>query len=178
MDLTELKLKSERLYEGRIINLRRDLVRLPNGREASREVVEHPGAVAIIALDDEKNVFLVRQYRYPINRETLEIPAGKLDVGEKPLECAQRELAEEVGLKGKEWRHLLTFFTTPGFSNEIMYLFLATGLENYKKDADFDEFIEVVRMPLDEAVSQIFKGTVQDAKSMVGLLAAARILKL
>ncbi|MGI9861217.1 NUDIX hydrolase [Moorella naiadis] len=175
MDLTETRLTSERIYEGRILNLRRDKVRLPNGREASREVVEHPGAVAIIALDAEKNVYLVRQYRYPINRATLEIPAGKLDAGEEPLACAQRELAEEVGLAAAEWQPLLTFYSTPGFSNEIMHLFLATGLRPHREKADDDEFIEIVRVPLAEAVTMALGGELQDAKSIAGILAAARI---
>ncbi|WP_406676317.1 NUDIX domain-containing protein [Neomoorella carbonis] len=177
MNLTEVLLSSERIYEGRILNLRRDRVRLPDGNEASREVVEHPGAVAIIALDKEKNVYLVRQYRYPIGRVTLEIPAGKLDAGEEPVNCARRELAEEVGLKAAEWQLLLTFYSTPGFSNEIMYLFLATGLEPHREEADADEFLEVVRLPLAAAVAEIFKGTIQDAKSIAGLLAAARTLQ-
>lgn len=177
MELAEKLLYSERLYEGRILNLRRDRVRLPNGREATREVVEHPGAVAIVALDDGRNVYLVRQYRHPIGRETLEIPAGKLDAGEEPLACARRELAEEVGLAAANWRLVLTFYTTPGFSDEIMYLFLATGLHPYKEESDADEFIEVMRLPLEEAVDQIFKGAIQDAKSMAGLLAVARTLQ-
>jgi ADP-ribose pyrophosphatase len=177
MDLTEVLLSSERIYEGRILNLRRDRVRLPDGNEASREVVEHPGAVAIIALDKEKNVYLVRQYRYPIGRITLEIPAGKLDAGEEPVNCARRELAEEVGLQAAEWQLLLTFYSTPGFSNEIMYLFMATGLEPHREEADADEFLEVVRLPLAAAVAEIFKGTIQDAKSIAGLLAAARTLQ-
>ncbi|WP_258359195.1 NUDIX domain-containing protein [Moorella sulfitireducens] len=177
MDLTEKVVKTERIYEGRILSLRRDLVRLPDGKETSREVVEHPGAVAIIALDKEKNVYLVRQYRYPVDRVTLEIPAGKLDAGEEPLSCARRELAEEVGLKAAAWQQLLTFYTTPGFCDEIMYLFLATGLECHREEADADEFLEVVRLPLATAVAEIFSGTIQDAKSIAGLLIAAHLLE-
>lgn len=175
MDLTETRLTSERIYEGRILNLRRDKVRLPNGREASREVVEHPGAVAIIALDAEKNVYLVRQYRYPINRVTLEIPAGKLDAGEEPVACARRELAEEVGLAAAEWKPLLTFYSTPGFSDEVMHLFLATGLRPHREKADEDEFLEIVRVPLAEAATMALEGGIQDAKSITGILAVTRI---
>ncbi|OIQ58257.1 ADP-ribose pyrophosphatase [Moorella thermoacetica] len=177
MDLTETRIASERIYEGRILNLRRDRVRLPDGHEASREVVEHPGAVAIIALDEAKNIYLVRQYRYPIERVTLEIPAGKLDSGEEPLTCAQRELAEEVGLAAAEWKPLLTFYSTPGFSNEIMHLFLATGLRAHREKADDDEFLEIVRVPLAEAAAMALRGAIQDAKSIAGIMAAARILQ-
>ncbi|OIQ08348.1 ADP-ribose pyrophosphatase [Moorella thermoacetica] len=177
MDLTETRIASERIYEGRILNLRRDRVRLPDGHEASREVVEHPGAVAIIALDNDKNIYLVRQYRYPIERVTLEIPAGKLDSGEEPLTCAQRELAEEVGLAAAEWKPLLTFYSTPGFSNEIMHLFLATGLRSHREKADDDEFLEIVRVPLAEAAAMALRGAIQDAKSIVGIMAATRILQ-
>ncbi|MDN5326887.1 MAG: ADP-ribose pyrophosphatase [Moorella sp. (in: firmicutes)] len=177
MDLTETRIASERIYEGRILNLRRDRVRLPDGHEASREVVEHPGAVAIIALDEAKNIYLVRQYRYPIERVTLEIPAGKLDSGEEPLTCAQRELAEEVGLAAAEWKPLLTFYSTPGFSNEIMHLFLATGLRAHREKADDDEFLEIVRVPLAEAAAMALRGAIQDAKSIAGIMAAVRILQ-
>ncbi|APC08714.1 NUDIX domain-containing protein [Neomoorella thermoacetica] len=177
MDLTETRIASERIYEGRILNLRRDRVRLPDGHEASREVVEHPGAVAIIALDNDKNIYLVRQYRYPIERVTLEIPAGKLDSGEEPLTCAQRELAEEVGLAAAEWKPLLTFYSTPGFSNEIMHLFLATGLRSHREKADDDEFLEIVRVPLAEAAAMALGGAIQDAKSIAGIMAATRILQ-
>ncbi|WP_338835305.1 NUDIX hydrolase [Neomoorella thermoacetica] len=177
MDLTETRIASERIYEGRILNLRRDRVRLPDGHEASREVVEHPGAVAIIALDYDKNIYLVRQYRYPIERVTLEIPAGKLDSGEEPLTCAQRELAEEVGLAAAEWKPLLTFYSTPGFSNEIMHLFLATGLRSHREKADDDEFLEIVRVPLAEAAAMALRGAIQDAKSIAGIMAATCILQ-
>lgn len=177
MDLTETRIASERIYEGRILNLRRDRVRLPDGHEASREVVEHPGAVAIIALDYDKNIYLVRQYRYPIERVTLEIPAGKLDSGEEPLTCAQRELAEEVGLAAAGWKPLLTFYSTPGFSNEIMHLFLATGLRSHREKADDDEFLEIVRVPLAEAAAMALRGAIQDAKSIAGIMAATCILQ-
>jgi len=177
MDLTETRIASERIYEGRILNLRRDRVRLPNGREAGREVVEHSGAVAIIALDDDQHIYLVRQYRYPINQVTLEIPAGKLDAGEEPAACARRELAEEVGLAAARWQPLLTFYSTPGFSDEIMHLFLATGLQPHREKADDDEFIEIVRIPLTEAATMALRGGIQDAKSIAGIMAATHILQ-
>lgn len=177
MKLIEVQLTSEKIYQGRILNVRKDRVRLPNGGEAFREVVEHPGAVAIVALDNEKNVYLVRQYRYPVKRVLLEIPAGKLDCGEEPLACARRELAEEVGLEASEWQLLATFYTTPGFSNERMYLFMATGLKTCHEEADADEFLELERMPLKNAITQTLNGTIQDAKSIAGLLIATQFLQ-
>ncbi|GFN23338.1 NUDIX domain-containing protein [Thermanaeromonas sp. C210] len=164
-------LKSERIYTGKILNLRRDWVALPDGREASREVVEHAGAVAVVALDEKGRVYLVRQYRYPIGRVTLEIPAGKLDPGESPEACARRELREEVGLVAQSWEHLLTFYSTPGFSDEIMYLFLARDLSREKAQPDEDEFLEIISLPLQEAVNKIWTGEIKDAKTIIGLLA-------
>ena len=117
MLLEEKCLKSERIYSGKILNLRRDIVELPNGQQASREVVEHSGAIGVVALEGDGRVYLVRQYRYPIGQITLEIPAGKLEEGEDPLDCARRELKEETGIEAKRWEPLLTFYTTPGFSN-------------------------------------------------------------
>jgi ADP-ribose pyrophosphatase len=177
MELAEKQLASDQIYTGKILNLRKDRVRLPDGREAVREVVEHPGAVAVVALDAEKNVYLVRQYRYPVGRILLEIPAGKLDPGEEPLACARRELAEETGLRALEWRLLATFYTTPGFSTELMHLFLATGLETFYAEADADEFLELEKLPLKEAINQTLDGTIRDAKSIAGILAAAQFLQ-
>lgn len=177
MKLNETQLVSEKIYQGKILNVRKDRVRLPDGSDAFREVVEHPGAVAVVALDTEKNVFLVRQYRYPVERVLLEIPAGKLDPGEEPHDCARRELAEEVGLEAGEWCMLATFYTTPGFSNERMYLFMATRLKTCHETADADEFLEIEKLPLKNAVEQIFNGNIQDAKSIAGLLIAVQTLQ-
>jgi len=163
--------KSERIYTGRILNLRRDLVALPDGREASREVVEHTGAVAVVTLDEKGRVYLVRQYRYPVGRVTLEIPAGKLDPGETPEACARRELREEVGVVARSWEHLLTFYSTPGFSDEIMYLFLARDLSVEKAQPDEDEFLEIVSLPWQEALDKVWTGEIKDAKTIIGLLA-------
>ncbi|MDN5348138.1 MAG: ADP-ribose pyrophosphatase [Clostridia bacterium] len=175
--LKETCLDSRRIYEGKILNLRCDRVLLPGGREATREVVEHPGAVTIVALDSEDNVYLVRQFRYPVGEVTLELPAGKLDCGEEAEACARRELAEEAGLKARSWRHLLNFYTTPGFSTEIMYLFLAQELSREEAEADADEFLEVEKVPLAEAVQMALEGKIRDAKSIVGILAAYLILR-
>ncbi len=177
MHLFEKKLDTETIYQGRILNLRKDRVRLPDGKESFREVVEHPGAVAVVALDAEKNVYLVRQYRYPVAKALLEIPAGKLDPGEEPYSCARRELAEEVNLKADKWRLLATFYTTPGFSDEIMYLFMATDLKPHYQEPDTEEFLQVEKLSLKNAIKQALDGTIQDAKSISGLLIVARLLQ-
>lgn len=177
MKLTEEKIASEKIYQGHILNVRKDRVKLPNGKESSREVVEHPGAISVVAVDNDENIYLVKQFRYPVGEITLEIPAGKLDYGEDPLTCARRELSEEVGMLASEWKMLLKFFTTPGFSNEIMYLFLATGLSSHYEEADEDEFLEIVKMPLKVAVEEVEKGNIKDAKSIIGILYTAQKLK-
>lgn len=177
MQLTEKKIKSHQIYKGKIINVRKDLVSLPDGNQSTREIVEHPGAVGIIALDNDDHILLVRQYRHPVERVILEIPAGKLDPGEEPLRCAKRELAEEVKAKAHKWLHLLTFFTTPGFSNEIMHLFLATDLTTYEEYSDPDEFLELYKLPAKDIIPAIKKGQIQDAKSIVGLLFFVSCLK-
>ena len=140
-DLYEKLTSSERLFEGKIINLRRDEVILPNGRTGMREVVEHPGAVAIVPLTTEGNVILVRQFRHPIGQVILEVPAGKLDSGEDPAACAVRELAEETGFTANTLRKLISMYTTPGFSNEIIHVYLAEDLIESDKHPDEDEFI-------------------------------------
>ncbi|MDK2820057.1 MAG: ADP-ribose pyrophosphatase [Clostridia bacterium] len=176
MDLTEIKISSEEIFDGKILKVHRDQVKLPNGKTSSREVVDHPGAVSIVALDDDKNIYLVRQFRYPVNKVLLEVPAGKLDGGEDPLDCAKRELAEEVGVAASEWQKILTFYTTPGFSNEIMHAFLAKGLTPHIEDKDEDEFLEVIKIPLKDAVNKILKGEIQDAKTISSILAVAYTL--
>lgn len=175
MKLTEKRLQSEYAFKGRILNLRVDTVELPNGQTSTREVVEYTGAVAVVALDGQGNVILVRQFRYPVGRELVEIPAGKIDPDEDPLECAKRELAEETGYRAREWHNLLRFFSTPGFTSEYMHLFMAQGLETGDQAPDEDEFVEVIKVPLSEAVGMVEQGDICDAKSIVGLLLAHRV---
>lgn len=170
----EITLHSRRIYEGKIINLRVDTVELPSGKETRREIVEHAGCTAIVAIDSGKEVLLVRQYRKPVEKMLLEIPAGGIDPGEEPLECARRELEEETGFSAERWEHLATFYTSPGFCTELMYLYLATELQPARRDADDDEHIEVVRVPLRKTLELIASGEVCDAKSIAGLLMALR----
>ena len=170
----ERTIRSERVYEGKIIAVRVDTVELPSGRETRREIVEHSGATAIVAVDSEGDVLLVRQYRKPVERALLEIPAGGIEAGEDPLECARRELAEETGFAAVRWDKLGLFFTTPGFCTEDMHVFLATGLRPVEGSADFDETIELVRCPLSTVPELIASGEICDAKSIAGLLLALR----
>lgn len=164
----EERIEGEVLFEGRMLRVVRDTVRLPNGLQTSREVVRHPGAVAIIALQDQ-HVLLVRQYRYAIAQETLEIPAGKIDPQEPPLDCAVRELREETGYRGT-MEHISTFYTTPGFSDEVMHLFLARDLVWDPLTPDEDEFIGVERIPWDEAIQMAQENEFNDAKTILGIL--------
>lgn len=164
----EERIGGEVLFKGRLLRMERDTVRLPNGLQASREVVRHPGAVGIIALKDQ-HVLLVRQYRYAITQKTLEIPAGKLDPQEPPLDCAGRELREETGYRGT-MEHISTFYTTPGFTDEVMHLFLARDLVWDPLNPDDDEFIEVERIPWDVAVQRAQQNEFKDAKTILGIL--------
>lgn len=166
----EERIDGDVLFEGRMLRIERDTVRLPNGLKSSREVVRHPGAVGIIAVEDQK-VLLVRQFRYAIAQETLEIPAGKLDPQESPLDCAVRELREETGYRGT-MEHLSTFYTTPGFTDEIMHLFLARDLVWDPLTPDDDEFIGVERISWEEAVRCAQKNMFNDAKTILGILLA------
>jgi ADP-ribose diphosphatase len=168
--MSEEILKSEYLYRGSVIKLRLDQVRLPNKNVVAREIVEHRGAVAIVALDDAPRVLLVRQYRAGAGRETLEIPAGTLEEGEDPALCATRELKEETGYSALQWEPLGNFFSSPGFCTEKMYLFLARQLTAGAASPEEDESISVEWLPLTQAVDAIERGEIIDGKSMVGIL--------
>ncbi len=166
------------VFDGKIIRLEHWTVKLPNGKTALREVACHPGASAVAALDDENNIILVQQYRAPIGRLTLEIPAGKFDKpGEDPLLCAQRELSEETGLLADSWRKLTVLETTPGFCNERIHIYLATGLKQGETHPDEDEFVATTRMPLTEAVARVMDGTFRDGKTALAIMMAAAASK-
>lgn len=178
-NLIETTLSTECIYTGGILNLEKLSVKLPNGKTAPREVVRHVGAAAVVPVDGEGYTYLVRQFRAPLNRVMLEIPAGKLDFpGEDRACAARRELSEETGLTAKRWTHLTDIATTPGFSDEIIGLYLATDLENGEANPDEDEFLNVVRLPFEEAVSMALRGEISDAKTICALLLAKSALTL
>ncbi|MGE5235997.1 MAG: NUDIX hydrolase [Acidobacteriota bacterium] len=176
--LRETRLRGERIYDGQVVKVDVDRVRFADGGEAVREVVRHPGAVVVVPLLGNRRVVLERQYRYPVAAELIELPAGKLDAGEAPEACARRELREETGLEAAHWRHLATFFSAPGFCDEVMHCFLATGVEpaGAGVDRDVDERIEVLMVPFEHALGMVERGEIRDAKSITGLLLAARWL--
>lgn len=175
-DFKEKTLSSRMIYRGRIFNVRQDQVELPGGKIAGREVVEYPGAVAVVPLTEDGKVVLVRQYRYAVQEELLEIPAGKCDPGEDELACAVRELGEETGLTAGRWDRLCAFYTTPGFTTEKLTVFLARELTFGRAHPDEDELIRVEVLPLAEALQMIEQGQIRDGKSIVGLLATVRLL--
>jgi ADP-ribose pyrophosphatase len=175
--LEEVKISSEKVFEGKILKLFFDKVMLPNKKMATREKVWHPGAVAVVPLTATEEIILIRQFRYPVGEVLVEIPAGKLDSGEIPLDCAKRELHEEVGATGGNLVHLTSFYTTPGFSNEFLHLFLALNFEKKENNPDEDEFLEVISLPLEECVEWVFEGKINDAKSIIGILMADEYLR-
>lgn len=174
-NLVEKKISGENIFDGVLLHVHRDKVELPNGHKATREWIKHPGASAIIPLLPDNQIILVRQFRYPVGKVTLEVPAGKLDkLGEDPIECAKRELSEETGYTaGKIWK-LTTIATTVGFSDEYIHLYAASDLTAGKLHPDFDEFINVVKIPLTAALEMVESGKIFDAKSAVSILLLAR----
>lgn len=171
MKLREKQLEAEYIYKGKIINVRRDKALLPNGAEALREVVEHPGGVTVAALTDKDEVLFVRQFRYPYEEVILEIPAGKRDSrDEAPLECGKRELREETGAVAEKYISLGELYPTPGYCGEVIYMFAATGLSFGDCDPDEDEFLEVERIPLEKAVEMVLSGEIKDAKTQTAIL--------
>ncbi len=177
MDMTEKTIRSEDIFEGRVIRVKKDTVKLPNGNISTREVVEHPGGVAIVPIDSEGNVYMVRQYRYPLKRLCLEIPAGKLNYGEDHRECGLRELSEETGMEPGSFDYLGVFCPSPGFCQELIHIYLATGLRAGKAHLDEDEFLEVEKYPLSELIQMIQDGKIQDGKTVIGLLLAKEVLQ-
>ncbi|MBE7022782.1 MAG: NUDIX hydrolase [Ruminococcaceae bacterium] len=177
MNLIEKTIKQEQIFEGKIITLRRDTVKLPNGNEATREVVEHPGGVAVVALDEHNEVYMVRQFRYPFGEVISEIPAGKLDAGEDPFDCCVRELAEETGLSAGHYDYLGKFMLSPGFCREWIHIYLARDLTTGDAHLDADEFLEVEKRPLVDLVEQVMNNELTDAKTVMGILKTNELLR-
>jgi ADP-ribose pyrophosphatase len=160
------------IYQGRVVNLNLETVRLPNGATVELEIIHHPGAAAIVPMKDEETVLLIRQYRHAAGGYILEIPAGTLRPGEDPGACAARELEEEIGFRPSALEPLAAFFTTPGFTDEVIHIYKATGLTPGKQNLDHDEVLEVVELPFREAIGRIGDGTIRDGKTIVGLQVA------
>lgn len=177
MNLTEKQIKENYIYKGKIINLRRDDVLLPNGETAVREVVEHPGGVCVAALTDNNEILCVKQFRYPYKEVVLEIPAGKRNgKDEDPLECGKRELKEETGATADEFIFLGKLYPTPGYTDEIIYMYGARGLRYGNSCPDDDEFLECEKIPLENLVKMILSGEVTDAKTQAAVLKLKFIL--
>lgn len=177
MDYTEKTLRHVNTYKGIIVDVQTDMAELPNGHITMREVVRHPGGVCVAAVAQDKTVTLVRQYRYPFECHLLELPAGKLEPGEEPLPAARRELSEETGLEAETWELLGTMYSSPGISSERIYIYLATGLRQGQAHPDPNEFVDVIRMPLDELTERVAMGKIHDAKTMLGAMLAERRLR-
>lgn len=173
--LHERILSEESAWRGRILDVHSAQVELPNGRVVGRDLVRHPGASAVVALTESGKIVLVRQYRTALDRVTVEVPAGKLDPGEDPLECAKRELREETGFSAKRINYLTTIATTPGFCDEVIHIYMATGLTFDGANPDDDEFVNVDLVPLSELIDAVLDGKIEDAKTVVGALACDAI---
>ena len=170
-NLIEKKISSEDVFDGVLLHVKKDVVKLPNGHTAPREWIKHPGASAIVPIFPDGKIILVKQFRYPVNQITLEIPAGKLDIeGEDPIACANRELSEETGYTAKKIWKLGKIATTVGFSNEWIHLYAAEDLKSGKQHTDEDEFINCIKVPLDEAIKMIDEVKIFDSKSIIAIL--------
>src|SRR5512143_1541502 len=167
-------MRKKNIYKGRVVNLNLETVRLPNGAMVELEIIHHPGAAAIVPMKDEETVLLIRQYRHAAGGYILEIPAGTLKPGEDPRDCAVRELEEEIGFRPSALEPVVTFFTTPGFTNEVIHIYKATGLTPGKQNLDHDEVLELVESPLREAIRRIGDGSIRDGKTIVGLQSVFR----
>lgn len=167
---------SSRVYDGRILNLRVDQLMLGNGKTAKREIIEHRGAAAIVPVIQGRDVVLVRQYRYAVATDLLEVPAGTMEQGETPEECAVRELEEETGYRCKEIEKILEFFPVPGYSTERIHVYIAKGLSKSKMHTEDDEQISVEILPMENALEKVRSGEIHDAKSICALFRAAELL--
>ncbi|MBY2478504.1 NUDIX hydrolase [Clostridioides difficile] len=177
MVLEEKTISSDRVYTGKVITLKVDTVEIPGQGYQKRELVEVGGAVGIVAITEDNKIVLVKQFRKPIEKPIFEIPAGKLEKNESPKECAERELKEETGYSAKNIKLIHKFFTSAGFSNEIMFVYLATGLTPGENNLDADEFLDVYEVELEEAYNMVLKNDIEDAKTSIGLLLVKDMFK-
>ena len=176
MEFFEKQIETKVMYEGMIVKIKNDVAELQNGKRVPREIVEHPGGVGIVPLTRENNVLMVRQYRYPMEEELLEIPAGKLGEGEAPIDCAVRELSEETGCTPGRMVDMGAIYPSPGFCKEILYLYLALDLDYGDNHLDEDELLSVEAVGIDELIDKIMANELADAKSIIGIMKAKRYL--
>jgi len=177
MEFFEKQIETKTVYEGMIVDIRNDIAELQNGNRARREVVVHPGGVGIVAVTNDNKVLMVRQYRYPMEEELLEIPAGKLDGGEDPLGCAVRELSEETGYTAGKYVDLGAIYPSPGFCRETLYLYLALDLKPGKMHLDHNELLSVEHIDIDELIDKAMANELKDAKSIIGVMKAKLYLE-
>jgi ADP-ribose pyrophosphatase len=171
--LIEKFVSKKTIWRGRAVDFRVDTVRLPNGKLATREFMDHPGAVGIVPFLDKNHVVMVRQYRYPVGEVTLELPAGKLDKGESIMKCLKRELQEETGYTARKIAPLIQYWPTSAFANEVLHLYVAENLVPGKMNTDEDEFLQCVVMPFKKALAMVKRGEIRDSKTVVGILFCA-----
>jgi ADP-ribose pyrophosphatase len=176
VDLTETELSSETVFQGGLLHVKRDRVLMPNGSETGREYIVHPGAVLVIPVLDDRRLVFERQFRYPLRKAFIELPAGKIDPNEDPLATGQRELLEETGYTACEWRYLAALHPCIGYSDEIIYIYLASGLQAGEHSRDHDESLEVFTLSLDEAMQALRRGEITDGKTMIALFWAEKHL--
>lgn len=176
MELFEKQLASKQIFDGRVVKLYVDDIELPNGKPSTREVIRHPGAVCVIPITENKEVIMVRQFRYPFARTLLEIPAGKLEPNEEPLDAVKRELEEESGVVAEKIEFIGMTYTTVAFTDEKIYTYMATGLSYTDCHPDEDEFLEIERVPLDTLVKMVMSGEIKDSKTQVAILKVEKIL--
>jgi ADP-ribose diphosphatase len=175
-DLSERRVSSRLVFDGKLLKVRSDTVRLPDGGAAEREWIEHPGAVAVLAVTDAGELVMERQFRYALGRDMIEVPAGKIDPGEDPLATARRELQEETGYTAAEWTHVATIHLAIGYSNEHIEIYLARGLRQEKAGLDDEEFLEVFTLPLATALAWVREGKITDSKTVSSLFWAEKVL--
>lgn len=174
--LQEKTLESEEIYDGRILKLKRDKVQLENGEDAIREYVVHSGGVCILPINDRGEILFVRQFRYPFHTVLLEIPAGKREAGEEPLACGVRELKEEIGARAEKITYLGKLYPTVAYDTEVIYMYMAQGLDMSEQHLDADEFVDIVPIPFDEAVSMVMRDEIPDSKTQIAILKAKALL--
>ena len=178
MDFSEKTISVEKVFKGNVIELTVDTVMLPNGKTATRELIHHPGGVCVLPVDKDKNVYLVRQFRKPYERLLLEAPAGKRNPNEEPLICGKRELLEETGFVSSKYTDLGTLIPTPGYTNEVIYLYVASDVEYKEQNLDDDEFLSVEKYPFEDAYNMCLNGEIEDAKTLAVILKSKALLNL